>query len=111
MTKYIVFLLTANLLCGCSSSLETFDCGENPGVGCKSISAVNKMVDQGVLGASEEEGSSIPLSVSLGEDKVVERIKEEHMRVWIAPFQDEHGNLHEGSIVHTVLKPGYWHVS
>ncbi len=40
----------------------------------------------------------------------VERIREEHLRVWIAPFQDTQGNLHEGSIVHTVLKPASWQI-
>jgi hypothetical protein len=47
---------------------------------------------------------------SLSDTMAVHRIQEEHLRVWIAPYQDTQGNLHEGSIVHTVLKPGSWQV-
>lgn len=134
---------------GCSTTLESFDCKAGKGVGCKSISEVNHMVDQGVLGSLEERDAvsrsmqstlpleNVPLShliitagspgietlrdetagvetlfkqteVPLSDAMAVHRIQEEHLRVWIAPFQDEHGNLHEGSVIHTVLKPGYW---
>jgi len=116
-------------LTGCSTSSETFDCQVGQGVGCKSISTVNKMVDQGYL--EDEKGeeaapssvlsSSSPvistaslsqqLDTPLADEFSVHRIQEEHLRVWIAPYQDIQGNFHEGSIVHTVLKPGYWQVS
>jgi conjugal transfer pilus assembly protein TraV len=127
---------------GCSTTSETFDCQSGKGVGCKSISTVNKMVDQGSLGGEVEEGkqslilpSSVPImstgsndvetsgntladkafsqqaNVPLSDDFLVRRVSEEHLRVWIAPFQDAQGNFHEGSIVHTVLKPGFWHIS
>lgn len=130
-------------LCACSTTSETFDCKAGKGVGCKSISEVNQMVDsntrvQGGFGESEvEKGkqSVLPLeatsfsapvmttdSLAIEKDKTlsqqteiplsdtiaVHRVQEEHVRVWIAPFQDEQGNLHEGSVIYTVLKPGYW---
>jgi conjugal transfer pilus assembly protein TraV len=119
-------------LCACSTTSETFDCPSGKGVGCKSISEVNQMVDRGTLGRDAEEGkqSILPLQslsapimatdpsaverdkasakISLSDTMAVHRAREEHLRVWIAPFQDEQGNLHEGSIIHTVLKPGYW---
>ena len=128
-------------LCACSTTSETFDCPAGKGVGCKSISAVNHMVNQeeqpqGPLGSLEERGVQFitPLSapvisadtrvvdspgvealskqpeISFSDTIAVHRIREEHLRVWIAPFQDTQGNLHEGSIVHTVLKPGSWQV-
>lgn len=123
-------------LCACSTTSETFDCPAGKGVGCKSISAVNHMVNQeeqpqGTLGSLEERGVQFitPLSapvISIDSPRVeavseqteiplsnaiaVHRIQEEHLRVWIAPYQDAQGNLHEGSIVHTVLKPGSWQV-
>ena len=129
-------------LCACSTTSETFDCPAGKGVGCKSISEINYMVNQGEqphapMGSLEERGvqSVIPLSApiiaadtrvvdSLGVDilskqteiplsdtMAVHRIQEEHLKVWIAPYQDAQGNLHEGSIVHTVLKPGSWQVT
>jgi conjugal transfer pilus assembly protein TraV len=122
-------------LCACSTTSETFDCPAGKGVGCKSIAEVNHMVNEGGLGESEvEKGkqSILPLSspimatdsltverdktlsqqaeIPLSDTMTVHRIQEEYLRVWIAPFQDAQGNLHEGSIVHTVLKPGSWQV-
>lgn len=109
-------------LTGCSTTSETFDCKEGKGVGCKSISAVNKMVDQGNFGeAAGVSNISLPLiappkptiqyvDAPQSDDMAINRVKEEHLRVWMAPFQDEYGNLHEGSVIHTVVKPGYWHI-
>ena len=128
-------------LCACSTTSETFDCKAGKGVGCKSISEVNQMVDdarvgQGALeqarlgqvhlGKCEERGmqSKLPPShsfitadsfgveahevessgnealhqqteASLADVLTVHRVQEEHLKVWIAPFQDEWGNLHE----------------
>src|SRR3954466_4109544 len=102
-------------LCACSTTSETFDCPAGKGVGCKSISEVNQMVDQGGLereagkgkqsiilpleplsnpimatdSSAVESSAAIPFSDSMA----VHRIQEEHLRVWIAPFQDEQGNL------------------
>ena len=125
--KTIVALSLGILLSGCSTTSETFDCKAGKGVGCKSISQVNSMVDEGSLGSEKEGNLATPLStpvittaslssnssgqnIALSDDMAVHRIREEHLRVWIAPFQDHQGNLHEGTIVHTVLKPGFWHV-
>lgn len=120
--QFILIGLIAIGLAGCSATSETFDCKEGKGVGCKSISDVNKMVDQGNFG----DASSIPninlpviappspkiqyVDAPQSDDMTINRVKEEHLRVWIAPFQDEYGNLHEGSVIHTVVKPGYWHI-
>jgi len=126
-------------LTGCSTTSETFDCKAGQGVGCKSISEVNQMVDHGVdQGAeqgsfgsfserdttlSRDKQSKLPLepaplstsmisrdflSVEPSNSLMVRRMPEEYLRVWVAPFQDHQGNLHEGSVIHTVLKPGYW---
>lgn len=125
--KTFLALVVAGVLSGCSTTSETFDCKAGKGVGCKSISQVNKMVDEGDLGSDKELNAHTPLStpvittaslcpnspgqdIAFSDDMVVHRIREEHLRVWIAPFQDHRGNLHEGTVVHTVLKPGFWHV-
>lgn len=118
-------------LCGCSTTSETFDCKAGQGVGCKSISEVNQMVNQGSFDSFVERDATVPrdkqsilplesapLSTSIisGDSLPIEpsnalmvhRMPEEYLRVWVAPFQDQQGNLHEGSVIHTVLKPGYW---
>ena len=125
--KTLLALAIGGILSGCSTTSETFDCKAGQGVGCKSISQVNKMVNEGALESEQETSSHTPLvspvianasvsselsgqDIALSDDMVVHRIREEHLRVWVAPFQDHQGNLHEGTIVHTVLKPGFWHI-
>lgn len=100
-------LYSVVLLSGCSTN-ESFDCKAGTGIGCKSITEVNQLVDQGDFG--EDRPPSGQSLIAFAEDRTVQRVQEQHLRVWIAPFQDEHGNLHEDSTVHTVLKPGYWTV-
>ena len=134
ISKIILLLGGGIILSGCSTPLETFDCREGKGVGCKSLSAVNQMVEQGVLGAPEEALAGSPLSptplpparagdphpprfspdspeAAFPLSEGVQRIREDHVRVWVAPYQDAAGNYHEGSVIHTVLRPGYWQVN
>lgn len=136
--KLSVFALSTTLclnLCGCSTTSETFDCQPGKGVGCKSISEVNQLVNQQTGGKDTEQDKQSILShntesfptpiivanspgseaskasvnnITLSDTHTVQRMPEEYLRVWVAPFQDQQGNLHEGSIIHTVLKPGYW---
>lgn len=128
--KNLFTLAIGFLLPGCSTTSETFDCKARKGVGCQSISQVNKMVDEGSLSLENEGSAYAPIStpvitttsllpdstsslgqdIALSDDMVIHRIREEHLRVWIAPFQDQQGNLHEGTMVHTVLKPGFWQI-
>jgi hypothetical protein len=44
---------TLGLLAGCAGLNSQFDCPMPPGVMCKSLDEVNKMVDQGKLGGSD----------------------------------------------------------
>ena len=48
------FLSVLILLTGCSTTSEVFECEAGKGIGCKSISEVNKMVDTGKLANNEE---------------------------------------------------------
>lgn len=119
----VPFALTA-----CSTSSEVFDCEAGKGIGCKSISHVNRMVNKGQLGydpeldgvnnitapvlaSSTSPGGDELGQIVLSDNTTVNRVSEQHLRVWMAPFQDEQGNLHEATVVHTVLKPGYWQLT
>ncbi len=105
-------------LSACTSNNELFDCPAGKGAGCKSISEVNRMVDQGHFGGLDEnESSSLKTlaPVAMAYDDVaqtsstgIERIPEQNLRLWIAPFQDEAGNFHEESAIHTVVRQGRW---
>lgn len=115
-TKLLGIVLCFFTFSGCMSPREGFDCPPGKGVGCHSISQVNQLVDKKEWDrgpdiyhseALKREDRALLRSELLDEGDV-HRITEEHLRVWLAPFQDEQGNLHEASIIHTVLKPGYW---
>lgn len=103
-------------LSGCSVAKEQFDCKYSAGIGCRSITEVNKMVTDGTLGST----NTINPKVSVANSKVttlnaepiaVKRVTEQYLRVWLAPFEDSEGHFHEDAIIHTVLRPGCWQIA
>ena len=130
----LLILLTLN---GCSSALESFDSGATSGVGAKSISEVNAMIDQGKIAGIKADGDfskviapvivqnpvaiahpplanpplANPETITLSDNSVIQRQPEQHLRVWFAPFQDFQGNFHEAAVVHTLLRPSYWQMN
>lgn len=120
MKNMISLFISAAFLSACSNSSESFDTPPGKGVGSRSISDVNKMVDEGkIKGIPSSQDSVIPPVITVDKpsvdfisscDSKVIRIPAEHMRVWVTPYQDDLGNFHEGSIVHTLLNQGTWHM-
>ena len=122
------FVMTSLLLFGCSHYKESFDCPMSAGITCRSISQVDHMVEQGAL----PEASSAPLCADkegyrpavscpgkadqcgrpgvapVYKDCTVLRHPEHHLRIWIAPFYDQHGSFHDDTTIYTVLRPGQW---
>lgn len=105
-------VLCVGVLCltGCSSVSETFDSAPGQGVGAKPITVVNHMVNEGQL-----KGSALPVKESYQSvsghtlaPASMERLPEKTIQVWLAPYVDAQGNLHEASRVHTVLQPSRW---
>lgn len=132
----VIILKVAILSCAllglsaCVGTAEKFDCPAGSGLGCHSITQVNQKVDEGLnttldnkiqekpkTGVSFEKtktssNSEKPKAYANAgfKDFKVQRVREAHLRIWFAPFQDPQGNFHEDSIVHTVLQPGSWQV-
>ena len=134
----IMILSTCSLLVGCTAYNESFDCPAGKGIGCQSVTEVKKKLDQGAIDIPEStmeayarrgSGSTfLPPVVAqraTGESKdfsidsasltdvkslLIQRTPEKPLRVWIAPYQDQEGNFHEASVVHTVVRPGYWQI-
>ena len=122
-----VVSLSLLILTACSSASESFDSEATKGVGAKSISEVNAMIDQGKivgLKADPDQASviapiivqnSIPIAnpetIVLSDHSVIQRQPEQFLRIWFAPFQDFQGNFHEASVVHTILRPSFWQVN
>jgi hypothetical protein len=123
-TKKFSFLGSLLGLTACSTASESFDTEATKGVGAKSISEVNRMIDRGeISGVSSDERASktvtplvftAPLPspsltpIVLSDNTVIHRQAEQVMRIWIAPFQDQQGNFYEASVVHTVHRPSFW---
>jgi conjugal transfer pilus assembly protein TraV len=123
----IFMTIVTLMLTACSSASESFDSEATKGVGAKSISEVNAMIDQGKMDGLKSEvdqasvvapvivQNPIPIANSetivLSDYSVIQRQPEQHMRIWFAPFQDINGNFHEASIVHTLLRPSFWQVN
>ena len=62
-------------------------------------------------GFTESSGTSdLSGSGFLDKNLMIQRTAEKPLRVWIAPYQDGEGNFHEASVVHTVVRPGYWQI-
>ena len=126
LSQTISFLCLLTLT-ACSSASESFDSEATKGVGAKSISEVNAMIDQGKIDGLKSEvdqGSvvapvvvqtPVPIAnhemIVLSDNSVIQRQPEQHMRIWFAPFQDINGNFHEASVVHTLLRPSFWQVN
>lgn len=120
-------LLNLLTLTACSSALDSFDSEATQGVGAKSISEVNAMIDQGKIAGLKPDPEQIPTvapvivqtplaiahpeTIVLSDHSMIQRQPEQFLRVWFAPFQDLQGNFHEASVVHTILRPSFWQVN
>jgi conjugal transfer pilus assembly protein TraV len=125
LSQFIVVLSLT--LTGCSTASESFDSQATQGVGSKSISQVNAMIDkgqiEGIKGDNESDKVIAPVLVQtpiptfnqetfvLSDHSVIHRQPEQHMRIWMAPFQDANGNFHEASVIHTLQRPSFWQVN
>lgn len=115
------------ILTACSSASESFDSEATQGVGAKSISEVNAMIDQGKISGVKGDNDlaavvspviiknpiavANPETIVLSDQSIIQRQPEQHLRIWFAPFQDMNGNFHEAAIVHTLLRPSYWQMN
>ena len=125
LSQFIVVLSLT--LTGCSTASESFDSQATQGVGSKSISQVNAMIDkgqiEGIKGDNESDKVIAPVLVQtpiptfnqetivLSDHSLIHRQPEQHMRIWMAPFQDANGNFHEASVIHTLQRPSFWQVN
>lgn len=128
-------LLSLLFLGGCTHHQEEFECPSGKGIGCKSITDVKKMLNQGEIEipettteAYQKRGSGVmnirtplitnasfetmtPIAFVDQSGMMIQRTPEKPLRIWIAPYQDMDGNFRESSLVHAVVQGGYWQMS
>ena len=124
--KKLASIILFPLLTSCAGVYDQgFDCPAEKGVGCKSISQVNSMVDKGGLDKKICTGSSCNIvepqpkiilkrfdqigirRSNLPGEKVI-RVPERTQRIWVASHEDVEGNFVEESFIHTVIEKGKW---
>lgn len=122
------FMLVAVVLSGCASSLSGLDatnsygCKAPEGVSCISVSGTYANSTHGSLSrgqsapakSSDAPGiygaSSVVMAqpAAPGNSSNAVRSNPRLLRVWIAPWEDSDGDLHEDGYVHMVVGTGRW---
>ena len=95
------------LLNSCSTYSNNFDCKAGTGVGCKSLSHVNKMVNEGWLGDIEESGCincNQELPTENNKDLVKNVNKDQVIKIWFAPYEEN--NVQKGEQIIELVKNG-----
>jgi hypothetical protein len=88
------FLLCLFTLTGCATYNEGFDCEPGKGIGCVSLSHVNRMVDQGKVPFQSE---------SQWEQSSKNPASHKTRRLWVSAHTDEDGVRHEDSLLHVPI--------
>lgn len=123
--KKTVMILVLFLMVGCSVNKRVIDCPAGVGMGCKSISKVNKAVNEGkikddyevdknkakkVVGKTlnyQAVNANLYTKVRGFANKVI-RKPEKVIRIWMNGFEDKKGDYIEETYVHAVLERGSW---
>lgn len=108
-SKLVLLLLTLPALSGCMTYSESFDCPPGRGVGCKSLSQVNDMVEKEELplekiNTTKEETHKENLSSKLPVGWIEAQNAKPSFRIWIAGYKDGEGNFHGPSYVYAALE-------
>ena len=112
MNKHLLITLAALplFLVGCTQGQESFSTEPGKGFGWKHMSDTHEAIHRDMATRPSSIGTVRPVAVNPNLQGSVARIPEQYMKVWFAPYQDQAGNLHEESIVHTVMQTGQWMV-
>lgn len=117
MTMRLTILLASSVLlaqlAGCASTLgldqSSYACKAPDGVSCTSLSGVHanlsaKPVDQAGISRGEVAGVAPSAGTPLRSNPNV-------LRIWLAPWEDADGDLHDQSYLYVVADPGRWAVA
>ncbi len=136
MRTAALLLAATSLLTGCAGFMSgldgetSFSCKAPPGVSCQSISGTYSNSIQNNLPSQRKQGEGESVSESDGPkvygDQGTERVKLSPrdmeamtsgipvrqppliVRVWVAPWEDEAGDLHDQSYFYTMIHSGKW---
>ena len=106
--KIFFSLISILYLSSCTYCGEPPSCPDSLGLPCARIDQINKLIDCGKLGVSENINcSEISNSQNNFPDNSLWK-KAEVMQIWFAPFEDDEQNYHASAFVYAIAKPGHW---
>jgi predicted methyltransferase len=126
ITKKAAIIATLFFMVGCSANKRVVDCSAGVGMECKSISKVNKAVNEGKIKddyevdqnkknhKSREKTLTYQASNANSYSKSgafvsrVIRKPEKVIRIWMNSFENKKGDYIEETYVHAVLEKGSW---
>lgn len=123
MRAVAAMLLATSLLCSCASTLSGvegksgFSCKAPDGVVCSSLSGVYANAAAGNLPGSRKPGTAIGSADAVAKGKSPEyvpatgepiRSTPTVLRLWLAPWEDADGDLHDASYLYVLADPGRW---
>lgn len=137
MRTYAAAFMISTLLVGCASTMSGLDgasqysCKAPDGVTCSSLSGVYANAVANNLPALRKEGKGEAVSALPADRQALQasagtpaksgdiigrapssgepiRTRPKVLRVWIAPWEDSEGDLHDQSYVYVVADPGRW---
>lgn len=121
--SFITLLFISCGLTGCATSgldaQQSFSCKAPPGISCSSLSGVYANAVANNLPGSPAKSATIIKPATTGRDIVGEApatgtpVLSEPvvLRVWVAPWEDEHKVLHDQSFLYAVVDPGHWQIA
>lgn len=119
MRKIIAMVILVNLA-GCASYESRFDCTAPDGVGCRSVSEINEMINRKEIGSAQADkvealSSNLEKVVYVAKpdsddapSRRIIRLPERTMSIWVKGFTDDKGDYVEDTKVHTVIEAGGW---
>lgn len=111
--KRLAILILSIQVSGCAAYSTEFECGIGKGMGCKSISEVNELVNNGAISDIKIEKLGVATTFNFNPNgniqtsKIV-RAPERTVRVWMNGFTDAKGDYIGETYVYTVIAPGHW---
>ena len=123
MRKYTAAIMILMLLEGCASTMSgldgeaKFSCNAPEGVTCSSLSGVyaNALASNlpglrtgKVDGGKTENVQPTPIARVTPSSGMPIRSQPKVLRIWIAPWEDSEGDLHDQSYIYVVADPGRW---
>jgi conjugal transfer pilus assembly protein TraV len=117
----VIFALGLNGCAGTLTGLEgesKFSCKAPDGVTCSSLSGIYANAVANNLPALRKEGKGEQAATPQSREALITgqvatsgdplRIQPKVLRLWIAPWEDTDGDLHDQTYLYVVANPGYW---